>query len=636
MTALVSNKFDTAQRLNWSMPRGRFARLKVGCIIASLCVLSHLSMVTTAFAQTNMDTAAYTISQAKRQRLTTLLNTFEKTFQTNPAELETRQASNFALATLLLSHPVSVTQKYMQGVFAAQNLDETSPNYGVVRWLLGSERVNDVNAMEFNAMHYAAILALGENKFDPAFKAELIKSARGLVAAMSRRQFKTPAYTNIYLKNTLSLLTIGLAINDENAVSLGRSRLKDWIEFTRENGITEFNSPTYIGVSLDVLQTGYRYTRGEDREQIRQILDYFWTEAAANHMGDGLSGPFSRSYDFTSARARIDGYYANVGLPSSDPNFFGNPGSNIYVVLNDLPGGYMPPQSILQLANTATRVVEARWGSERWQTRINELTSAYAIGSVGGGAVGPQDRLFNVSFAKFNTRSLLVIPDSTDAPYGNAKVVQRDGHVKAMHVPVNLAAAQRDGTVLLTYDFRPGREKPTLTQFATNVLFPMAADMVMLNGKEILTTNRTNATTNATLAIRVGKACVVTRVLAAEGVVGAVEVFTDREGMGLGVSRMVLRHNPTAAKIRVAILVTTSVCANDDTLAQLANETMAAKATVQLGQERWHAEVKTASHHFRVERDAGKPGIVSRKIDGVELERPAPLSINGKAITLAQ
>jgi hypothetical protein len=620
--------------------RAQFGRLQTICVVATVCVLSGLSIVKKASAQTSATTnVAYAISDAKRQRLTLLLDTFEKTFQRNPAELETRQASNFALTTLILGHPISVTQKYMQSVFAAQNLNEASPDFGAVRWLLGSDRVNDVNAMEFNAMHYAAIMALGENKFDAAFKAELIKSARGLIVAMSRRQFKTPAYTNIYLKNTLSLLTIGLAINDENAVSLGRSRLKDWIDFTRENGITEFNSPTYIGVVLDVLHTGFRYTRGADREQIRQLLDYFWTEAAANHMGDGLSGPFSRSYDFTSARARIDGYYANVGLPFSDPNFFGNPGSNVYIVLNDLPGGYMPPQSILQLASAAnmpTRIVEARWGSERWQTRINELTSAYAIGSVGGGAVGPQDRLFNVSFAKFNTRSLLVIPDSTDSPYGNSRVVQRDGHVKAMHVPVNLAAAQRDGTVLLTYDFRPGREKPALTQFATNVLFPMAADMVMLNGKEILSTNRTNATTNSTLAIRIGKACVVTRVLAAEGVVGDVEVFTDREGMGLGVSRMVLRHNPTAAKIRVAILVTTSVCANDDALTQLANETMAAKATVQLGADRWHAEVKTASHLYRVERDAGKPGIVSRKIDGVELERPAPLSINGKAIALAQ
>ena len=591
-------------------------------------------MVKTVSAQA---AAAHEISQAKRSRLSVLLDAFEQSFQRKPAELETRQACNFALATLILGRPISVTQKYMQSVFAAQNLDETSPDYGRINWLLGSDRVNDVNAMEFNAMHYAAIMALGEHKFDPAFKAELIKSARGLVAALSRRQFKTPAYTNIYLKNTLSLLTIGLAINDENAVSLGRSRLKDWIDFTREYGITEFNSPTYIGVSLDVLQTGFRYTRGADREQIRQILDYFWTEAAANHMGDGLSGPFSRSYDFTSARARIDGYYANVGLPFADPNFFGNPGSNIYIVLNDLPGGYVPPQSILRWASTPTRVVEARWGSERWQTRINELTTAYAIGSVGGGAVGPQDRLFNVSFAKFNTRNLLVIPDATGAPYGNAKVVQRDGHVKAVHIPVNLAAAQRDGTVLLTYDFRPGREKPQLMQFATNVLFPMTADMVTLNGKEIQSTSRTtNATANPTLAIRVGSACVVTRVLAAEGIIGPVEVFTDHEGLSLGVSRMVLSHNPMAAKIRVAILVATSVCADDDALARLTNETMAAKATVQLGADRWHAEVKTAGHIYRVERDQGKPGIVSRKIDGVEIDRPAALSINGKPISLLQ
>ena len=160
--------------------------------------------------------------------------------------------------------------------------------------------IKDANAIEFTAQLLGPMLLHYGGKLAPEVRKELERHVHATFAVLTRHNVKV-SYTNIYLMKTVSLILMGEAVHDDAAANAGYAQLKEWIDYTNRAGVQEFLSPTYYSVDLNSLNMGYLYAaRKGAHEQFGEILDYLWTDIAANSFparGD-LAGPHSRDYDF--------------------------------------------------------------------------------------------------------------------------------------------------------------------------------------------------------------------------------------------------------------------------------------------------------------------------------------------------
>src|SRR5262245_6782375 len=60
-----------------------------------------------------------------------------------------RDLPNAALFKLVVGEDSSAAEALLRRAFAAQNMDPKSPEYGALPWLLGSNAIQDENAIEF-------------------------------------------------------------------------------------------------------------------------------------------------------------------------------------------------------------------------------------------------------------------------------------------------------------------------------------------------------------------------------------------------------------------------------------------------------------------------------------------------------
>jgi hypothetical protein len=83
----------------------------------------------------------------------------------------------------------------------------------MVPWQIGHPEIHDANAIEFATQAVGPMLTAFGNKLSPQFRKDLEPHIRAAFAAMDRRNFKTPAYTNF--------LFSGLACEARTAPSFG-------------------------------------------------------------------------------------------------------------------------------------------------------------------------------------------------------------------------------------------------------------------------------------------------------------------------------------------------------------------------------------------------------------------------------
>ena len=238
------------------------------------------------------------------------VNALEQRMTEKPAEQQTRELTNAALAVLEMGDDPQLAEAYLDRAYATQELDATSRAYGELHWLVGDAGpIKDFNAIEFNSLPLGAILVGHSDALSPEFSKRFQVHITASLAMPLRKHEVKSSYTNISLMNATSMLLLGQAIADSTVIDEAHKRLEAWIDYTRANGIHEFDSPTYYAVDLTVLAKGLKYAAAaNDRQMFRTILDYFWTDIAANYFAPAgkLAGPYSRDYDFLTGAGGMD------------------------------------------------------------------------------------------------------------------------------------------------------------------------------------------------------------------------------------------------------------------------------------------------------------------------------------------
>jgi hypothetical protein len=551
-----------------------------------------------------------------------------------------RDLPNAALAKLLLDHNINEAEELVQRAFALQNMDAKSPKFGSIPWQVGHPEIVDDNSIEFCVQALGPIWYLYGDRLSNQFKEEMLPHIRAAFAAIRRHNVPV-GYTNMFLMKAVNLILLGEAVQDPTASSEGYAQFDQWLDYTRQNGIHEFDSPTYYGIDLNSLFLGYRFCAKEDaKAKFKAALDYFWTDIAANLFParGALTGPHSRDYDFLRGGGSIDVYLFIEGL-RRDLNTDRLDLEKAFILLNDGENGYRPSAKILSLARKMDRIVQQKWDTGPDRDKTTYITDGFAMGSANGN-YGAQDKPISIQLmSDKDLPDISIVPDTTDQPYGKLRIKGSDGHMKPVHQPLHPTIVQEKGALLVLLDLDPSKAG-TVESFATNLILPAKADQLTLDGKICsgLEEFSQGARKDSVVGVREGNTGVAIRLFKLDGCAGKEAVAAlkaDRNGLKYGAARLALYHHrgaPTALKdahIRVGLLIVAAPCADEAAFKDLLKRVGAARIEEKGAKGSWEVAARIGDLTLEAGRDLDHRTTLYRRVNGQDVKSPV-FSINGE------
>jgi len=623
----------------------------------------NFSPIFSLFAIALCNSASFAQTSAAPAPIETLRNAVEHQLNQFAASLakpnptpEIRQFANAARNLLALDQNPALAQNYIQQIFDHQDMDPASPAFGTVMWQLGHPEIKDPNSIEFTIYPLCCVFIRYADKLTPEFKQAAIPHFKAAVEGMHHHKVGL-SYTNIYLMKMSNLHLLGQILGDTALADEGAKGLRDWFAFTRTNGITEFDSPTYACVQLAVLLQLQRLTTDPQlKKEAKAALDYFWTDLAANTFlgkagGAQLAGPYSRTYDFPAGAGNFDNFLFFEKLRTTLPQ----PAGSADPLMNGLDDGYEPDAGILALPQLSERLIHQRFGEKSGQDRTCYLTQNFAIGSTSAYYL-PHDRQLSISLASPTPLADISVEcDQFDDPYGDHEVLDKTGHNKPTHLKNASATVQDKDTILALWNLAPAKMNPQLaaapsTTLATNIIFPANADELLLDGKPITLKpgDEIPVPLNAWLIVRHGKAAAAMRIFTADPAgfsapaSGSVGCVIKYDGERFHAARLVAYHlqskTPTAVadkSLRVGVILMAHDCPTSaDALAweaELEKATISEETDVSKVSDegQWTTSFRAAHTTLSATMDLKTFLPTHRLINGKEFE-PATFTLNGE------
>lgn len=625
-------------------------------MILGILALAPLSLADSPSPQDRLDQMHAALLDA--------LHSFQKNLDTPKADGTVRTYTHAAQYALAMGLDPKIAEDFIRRAMARQYMDPDLPKYGDVPWEMFAHDINDANSVEFTFSPVGPIMLGYADRLSPQFRTEMVPHIAGGIAAILRHKVNV-GYTNIYLMKTENLLLLGEAIGDQSAIAAGRAQLDDWLQYTATHGVHEYASPTYTAVQLNCLLDAYRHIRLADvKAKLKAGLDYLWADAAASFIppGDAMAGPHSRDYDFLRGTGSIDRFYYICGLRDQFP------AGSLFVdsfaaYMNEMENGYQPSDQILALAHLEPRIVKARWDEIPGADRYAYITPDFAVGSTSA-HYGPQDREVAVDLglkSPATVTAMTLSADTFDAPYGKQLLKDRSGHNKPIRLRTDIASVQDRGAVLTLLNLSPDLPNTPTQSLATDILVPLTADQIVLDGRPIqLPTAVTDAEAagksgpgrqiidqlhawsapahrDSVLGVRCADAGVAVRIFAADGVEGQEPVYALKcDGAQWGAGRFVVyqyRGPETSIQqkpVRCGVLILSDHCATQDDFVRLLNRAKAAKIDQKLKGEIWDVAAridKTPDLESALNLKTGHPEI--RRVDGKDYV-PERFTVNGR------
>lgn len=289
-------------------------------------------------------------------------------------------------------HARMILDKYLR----LQDLDENSKTYG--SWYYQDLPGNQ--NLEFDMFlpipliqiwHYQGDL-LGDD-----LKSLMKESFGHCVKGLAKNWYPNHAipqaigHTNYHLMYVCDLLLLGEIVDDKNAQNLAMIAFDNWIERTLETGVTEFNSPTYLGVDIRALATIESLSTNEKAQTLaRNWIDFMLSDIGIHLLEKKdkpyLTGANSRSYEILAgAGMALRAYYWCFGREIAEPS------------IDDILFAYIAhkPNSAILSLHTLTKedgfLFKSMWGLDLWETRQTWFGKDFIIGT-SGKSYGSQDR----------------------------------------------------------------------------------------------------------------------------------------------------------------------------------------------------------------------------------------------------
>jgi len=364
--------------------------------------------------------------------------------------LGVRDLFGFALeASAIGWHPERVA-KALDLAEQAQDRGEKSKTFGNFKWYWKDERPADLNAVEFTMQQGVLVWMLHKDKLNAEGVERLERLLRFGVEGIRRHRVRED-YTNIFLMKTWNAIAIGEATGRPDLADEGYAMLDRWLAYTLENGIHEYNSPTYYGTDLDSLGLMARFAKRDDgKRKAEAALRLVWTDIAANWFEpcQRLGGAHSRDYDYLTGHGYLDQHLRMLGWIPSTPPFV--PSAFLELCRWNLPAEVRQPS-----VSAVPRIVHQRFGPNPWERATHYVGRRFSIGSAGHD-YEPTGKPLAVNLAGGPQRVVAnFLMDARRDPYGRNRFVTGGGHMKALHLLPFLMSVQRGAEVLFLASIDP-------------------------------------------------------------------------------------------------------------------------------------------------------------------------------------
>ncbi len=464
--------------------------------------------------------------------------------------LVSRELFSFADAALRgNSHRREIEQAYAWAE-EMQDRDPASPTFGNFRWYKSNPKPLDKNAVEFCMSTATASWIDYQEVLTPTARASLERLMRFGAEGLKRHSVG-PDYTNIFLEKTWNMIGVGQSLDMPELRNEGQRMLEQWLIHVWQNGVAEYLSGTYYGVSFGPLEKIAQYADDlETRDNANAGLKFFWTDVAANWFDpcNRLGGACSREYNFQigindKLSERLEGARGicqEIYIPPASPGT-----------------GWAGADSVQRVLATLPRMVRQRWGSDASQTAAQYVTHRFSIGSAGAN-YGPMDRPLTVNISSSAGEKqpfITFLMDARDDAYCVKPFRMPNGHSKARHLSPFLTSVQNGPEVLLLASDHPQRwrggykyENLVPTCLQSHLTFP--SDMEIWIGERKLNQGEETFTelvpSNSPVFLRQGQVTVGVRVvLATTGPNRPAQTYLVRDEGGLrrGVMRLTCIHD---------------------------------------------------------------------------------------------
>jgi hypothetical protein len=500
--------------------------------------------------------------------------------QTEKHNTGTRDLFSFVLEVAARGADLRMAEGALALAKQKREPDPTSNFYGNYAWYWKDPHPIDRNAVEFSMQSASLTWMLYRDRLGDKIRAQLESEIRYAVEGI--RRHKVPvSYTNIFLMKAANCILLGEHLPDETLAKEGYSMLDQWLDYTRQNGIHEYSSPTYTAVDLGSLGLLVKYPRDAAvRAKAEKALRLLWTEIAANWFQpfEGIAGTHSRDYDFLRGHGMLDRYLEKAGwiTPTKAP------APDVFIDLS----AWTPPAEIRAITSTVPRLVFQRWGENPWEHSSHTVGRSFTLGSAGAG-YGQQDKTLTVNLALGPLAPVVNFAmDERGDPYGQAKVLTGGGHMKLTHLVPFLSSVQQGSDALLLACQNP-QKKPTpfATSLVSNIVFPAAATPWLVDGPLAFAKGETrhNLPGGTTLFLRSGDVAVALRYVFALDVSGQPATLAVlRDGEKVSAMRFTAFHSErtTNARAVVAIWVRVAEGLDDPAFEQFRESCAAAETPV--------------------------------------------------------
>ena len=564
---------------------------------------------------------------------------FAERMQHSGAQPTVRELTACAWGLLELGRPPAGAEALMRRAFALQDTDPASPRFGTVPWQEGHPEIQDANAIEFTMLPVGPILLRHGGRFSEKFNKETVVHVRAGLAAIRRHRVR-PSYSNIYLMRMANLLLLGQSVGDTKAQAEGGAAFDTWLAFTRTNGVAEYDSPTYTPIQVDCLALAHHFTTNAAlRPRLQAALDFYWADLAGNYFAgrQTMTAPASRDYNFLFSDENVNWTYYLAGLRSAEPGrVFLSDAVRLWATAHlDV---YRGAPGLLELAALPERVVRSRFGVLPGQDRYVLITPDFAIGSASA-YYGPQDKRVCVELASAKKLPVIsFLTDAFDAPFGRVRMTDRSGHRKPRHLQQIVATVQDRGFLLGLFDVSPELRRGEVTNLASNIILPMQADQVWLDGRRVDTSKRVAlpAGPDSVVAVREGKAAVAARLFAADGCAGRAPLWQLKyDGNPQGAGRFVVYHYRGSPRqlvepaVRAGLLLVAERCETDAEFAVFLQRARQIQPVSRLDNDVWQVSARLGATELQAALDLKQKKIAARRVNGKAWQAEV-LNVNGR------
>ncbi len=318
-------------------------------------------------------------------------------FKTTGAIPSCRQEFYYCLALLSTNDDknTDLANEIFAKYLASQVTSLDSPYFGSFFYpeLLG--KTEGLEWDMFNPIPVFIILGEYQNKITDENNALVLKAFGNIVKGLSKWWYpnhtkpEAIGHTNYHLMYVADLLLASERCGDKLGASLAENAFENWISWTKRNGVTEFNSPTYLAVDLQALNVIEQYSKNKRMQAFARNMANILLADGLIHFKRPYSmfGANSRSYDVLNGSGKTCRYLEMMVSNRFDPPL--EPSSILEVWFEHKTTAWL--SKLFSELGKGSYEFSSKWGPEAWQFRKTWFGQSMVLGT-SGQSYGSQDR----------------------------------------------------------------------------------------------------------------------------------------------------------------------------------------------------------------------------------------------------